>query len=67
MPSLTLSFLRKRFENEKLGTHGVIPSFILLANLLSAPDAVEMEDLNYYYANYSRYVDRSWGRYISTT
>lgn len=49
-----LHFLRKRFEVEKLGKILFLTSHRLSLKLPIAPDEVEMEDLNFYYANYSR-------------
>ena len=49
---------RKRFEVERLGTsrpyHGNVS--LKETNISVAPQDVEMEDLNFYYASYSRQV-----------
>ena len=52
-----LGLVRKRFEIEKIG--GLFMLFLKHSQNLSvskAPDDVEREDLNFYYANYSRIV-----------
>jgi hypothetical protein len=46
--------VRKRFETEKLGNYPGNIGFPICSPKPVAPEDIEMEDLNYYYANYSR-------------
>ena len=42
---------------ERLGTSNTRENAVLLTCIFTAPEDIEFEDLNYYYANYSRYVN----------
>ena len=46
--------VRKRFEIEKLGNYPGNIFLLVCSSKFVAPEDIEMEDLNYYYANYSR-------------
>ena len=47
----------RRFEVERLGTYDFSCIIEEILTLSTAPDEIEYEDLNYYYANYSRQVN----------